>query len=351
MVKKFKIIQNLEKKYNGENLPIRVRQDDVGTIIESQILTEDNNPYDLSKCSVTFNLQPATGIPVLGEKVTITDAIDGKISYSLSAKDTKHAGRVKSAFFTINNADNSIVESTGDIDLTIMPFPKITDADYLTKVSDFKGRVRGDFNSNPNFISFGNYSSADLNNNWTVTFNNILQKEAPQEIYENLKFDKLYYYLYSARRVGIYAIKILENATKIVIRNFNFEGNRGICILDNRFSVQNGDNIAINTYNNHIRLIKDNLNLLPKLKPVKVSKDGYFVDFEIDLINSNYLSKDNYLILTNVEGMNQGVAYLRPCYDEESGRFYEKLGNEQLGKKDAIEIPTKLTCTQYYLPD
>ncbi|QHJ83652.1 MAG: hypothetical protein [Caudoviricetes sp.] len=150
MVKKFKIIQNLERKYNGENLPIVVRQDDVGTIIESQILTEENNPYDLTNCNVEFSIQAASGWPVIGEKAQIIDPANGKISYSLTAKDTQISGKTKAAYFSIYHNESDIVESTGNIDLIILARPKIKDSDLLSYTTNFKNKIAGD-RSNPNW--------------------------------------------------------------------------------------------------------------------------------------------------------------------------------------------------------
>lgn len=378
MVKKFKIIQNLEKKYNGENLPIRVRQDDVGTIIESQILTEDNNPYDLSKCSVTFNLQPATGVPVLGEKVTITDAINGKISYSLSAKDTKHSGRVKSAFFTITNADNSIVESTGDIDLTVMPFPKLLESDYLTETSNFYGKKVSDM-SNPNLISHPGYLYKR-----SAFHNYFTDCEMPQEFYDESRFPAIYLYDFDSNNSFpciVYFLKIKENTQIIKINNLINDTPSTISIVEVKGEFGLTDHkgetflptIAVEkaVYASRDKFNQLNVSSLKSsaIVPLKVNSLGNITDLKIDLTKGNFLTSDGYLAISseflslrdnNGNLIDSKLTKMTPYdsyeRDHNGGAipkyyFYNDENKKHSGAVRLMTFNPQLEWTQYYLPE
>lgn len=372
MVKKFKIIQNLEKKYNGENLPIRVRQDDVGTIIESQIFTEENNPYDLTNCTVLFNLQPASGLPILGEQAVIKDAVNGIINYSLSSKDTRKAGKTKAAFFTITNKDNSVTESTGDIDLTILPFPKILDSDYIKIIGNFKGRKRLDRNSNPNEIWMANMVYSDNN---TLTLNkDPAVSEAPESIYkffnnpiysfifargqENADQSTVWYnhlaYIPENASNIFYLFKIDPRTVKIRINNlYNgdltnneigfgglfgmctqiFVANRSLGITDNVGDLPGGKK---GFQKSLCKNLTPNLNLsgYTPLQNEAFSNDTsindtrtYTSSFELDLTKNNFLTSDNYLMLYTPAVFLGGTATYLAC------------------------IAPQIECIQYYLPE
>ena len=376
MPKKFKIKQNLEKKYNGENLPIRVRQDDVGTIIESQIFTEENNPYDLTNCTVLFNLQPANGLPILGEQAVIKDAVNGIINYSLSSKDTRKAGKTKAAFFTITNKDNSVTESTGDIDLTILSFPKILDSDYIKIIGNFKGRKRLDRNSNPNEIWMP-YTSYN-NTNTILRFDkNPTVSEAPESIYKFFNnpiykflfvgsqdnadsswvfYNNLAYITENVKQVW-YLFKIDPRTVKIRINNlytsdlpgkeFNKTDNivlfgplPQIYVVNNTLGItDNVGDVSTNYKEFKPSLCKD---LTPDLNlsgytPLQnetfpndvgvIDKRTYTSSFELDLNKNNFLTSDNYLIL-NIPLKNlAGTGMYFSC------------------------IAPQIECIQYYLPE
>lgn len=365
MPKKFKIKQNLEKKYNGENLPIRVRQDDIGTIIESQIFTEENNPYDLTNCTVLFNLQPASGLPILGEQAVIKDATNGIINYSLSSKDTRKAGKTKAAFFTITNKDNSVTESTGDIDLTILPFPKILDSDYLKITSSFKGRKRLDRNSNPNEIWILNISPKDST---TSTFkSNPQEVETSDDVYElfnNPKepFDKFKYVYTGVSFDLMYLFKIDPKTVKIRINNlyigksngedipdeYSFANTKGIVspipqiYVANKMTGITDDVGNINGYGYKIFYNHSEKYLTPDLnlsgyKPLQNesidNKTIYTNSFELDLTKNNFLTSDNYLMLT-----------------VHSHYIPWKEGSPFNGYQ-CICVSPQIECIQYYLPE
>ena len=378
MQKKFKIKQNLEKKYNGENLPIRVRQDDVGTIIESQIFTEENNPYDLTNCKVLFNLQPASGLPILGEQAVIKDAVNGIINYSLSPKDTRKAGKTKAAFFTITNKDNSVTESTGDIDLTILPFPKILDSDYIKIIGNFKGRKRLDRNSNPNEIWMADIVNSGYGDNVKLTFDkDPAVSEAPESIYkffnnpiysfifargqENADQSTVYHnhlaYIPENANSIFYLFKIDPRTVKIRINNlYNgdltskevgstnntvlfgtctqiFVANRSLGITDNV-----GD-LGLSKKGFQKSLCKDltpNLNLsgYTPLQNEAFTNDPsindkltYTSSFELDLTKNNFLTSDNYLMLFSPRVNLAGTGIYFAC------------------------IAPQIECIQYYLPE
>ena len=387
MVKKFKIIQNLERKYNGENLPIRVRQDDVGTIIESQIFTEENNPYDLTDCNVTFNMQATSGIPNLGEKAEIIDAVNGKISYSLSAKDTKIPGRPKSAYFTISYKNGEIIESTGDINLIILPIPKITDDDYIKAVSNFKDKIRGDLNSNPNFIlrtQFTGYGAGDDEYDFGYDTADALKNgEISQLFYRDYSKTPLFVSpeVDNSFNVIMFCFKCNLNSRKIVINNFNFAPiNKWVFNLTNHYPdgkiifVANGVGNMQNMYNQHKPAIPRNKSYVVPISNT-INNAGFEIlkkdinqqvtDFSIDLTKVNPLTEDGYLILMTTVGTNNNNEFSNDYFprNDRTGIYWHSQTDSEpphspitsiapsIQNVNLNPIPLSMTCTQYYLPD
>lgn len=361
MVKKFKIVQNLERKYNGENLPIRVRQDDVGTIIESQILTEENNPYDLTNCEVVFNIQPPSGWPVLGEKATIIDPNNGKISYSLTAKDTKIAGRAKSACFTINHNDIGTSESTGDIDLIVLPIPKITDDDLQTSTINFKNKIRGDSSPRRALSVTVRGKGTEPNTGRELFDVDLWQSGAPtnpevgQDLYNNHNYqqDSLSFHWDTIHSL-FYLFKIKPNTLKIKINNmFPYKNtyyndyNKLVDQGSNYPNIYNDDGSLSLDWPQHqysnegywdaLHQINPDISLsgFTPLKTMELqlrNGDGtsytqkYVTSFELDLRKNHFLTKDNELLLWI---------------------SYDTLPH---GNFDIAIFPN-IECTQYYLPD
>ena len=360
MVKKFKIVQNLERKYNGENLPIRVRQDDVGTIIESQILTEENNPYDLTNCDVVFNIQPPSGWPVLGEKATIIDPNNGKISYSLTAKDTKIPGRAKSACFTINHNDIGTSESTGDIDLIVLPIPKITDDDLQTSTINFKNKIRGDSSPRRAIHVGGILVQGKEPNTGRYMFDVDLwgagaptDLEAGQYFYDDHNFSRDSDELVWNHEPMFYLFKIKPNTLKIRINNMfpykytNHDDNNKVYDIGSNYpNIYNDDgslsldwrqNQYTRGYYDALHEINPDISLsgVTPLKTMDLqirNTDGtsstkkYVTSFEIDLRKNHFLTKDNELLL-----------WIEPDYV-----VYSNYN---------LSIYPNIECVQYYLPD
>lgn len=356
MVKKFKIVQNLERKYNGENLPIRVRQDDVGTIIESQILTEENNPYDLTNCDVVFNIQPPSGWPVLGEKATIIDHKNGKISYSLSAKDTKIAGRAKSACFTINHNDMGTSESTGDIDLIVLPIPKITDDDLQTSIINFKNKIKGDSSPRRALSVSASHDGKDPNTGRELMSIDLWDHEGgpevEQDFYDNHNYQQDSDSIRWSFNPCFYLFKIKPNTLKIKINNmfpykyglvdnniiydqgsnypqiYNDDGSLSLDYTQGRYAKGYWD--AVHEINPDISLSGftplKTMELQIKNQDDTYSTKKYVTSFEIDLRKNHFLTKDNELLLWINEDFIGG-------------------GNNDLAIFPNIE------CIQYYLPD
>lgn len=368
MVKKFKIIQNLERKYNGENLPIVVRQDDVGTIIESQILTEENNPYDLTNCNVEFSIQAASGWPVIGEKAQTIDPANGKISYSLTAKDTQIAGKTKAAYFSIYHNDSDIVESTGNIDLIILARPKIKDSDLLSYTTNFKNKIAGD-RSNPNWAGSFSFSNVMIDPDnpasgryrFTLFGTSIL--EMTQQNYDDtFKTDKndiqMVWYqdphnIQQYSNMLAYRFLIKPNTIKMRINNL-FP--HKVIIGDKEIAPENpimykDDGSLDLEWNEHYYYTHGYMDQLIEIKadialtgftPLKetnlsVKQDNgtyknisYVSSFELDFRKNRFLTKNNELI------MAMPYYYVEPAVT---------------GTKFFVTPHPNIECVQYYLPE
>lgn len=351
-VKKFKITLNLDKKYNGENTPIMIRQNDMGSVIEAQILTEDNTPYNLSNCSVTFNLQGAGGLPVENEECSVSEPLSGIVNHAITAKDSKFAGKVRHAFFTITSGDKKVVESTGDIEIIILERPQIKATDYVSVVGTFKNKIAGNM-SNPNILRYFGFVMEN-NPNRYVSYPG---PEMPQNVYDAFNTDTV------AERYGgwyagenlMYAFKIDPRATKVVIDNLSCERpGYASKILPQTFRLYNLQK-QINVLGSAATAVSRNeyiaLTLLTTEKtwsgitPLELNSNGLLKKFEIDLTKLNCLSKDGYLAITAMALDPTAPSIVHDPY------FLAMPHQSTQGTSQVCIIETMLTCTQYYLPD
>lgn len=351
-VKKFKITLNLDKKYNGENTPIMIRQNDMGSVIEAQILTEDNTPYNLSNCSVTFNLQGAGGLPVENEECSVSEPLSGIVNHAITAKDSKFAGKVRHAFFTITSGDKKIVESTGDIEIIILERPQIKATDYVSVVGTFKNKIAGNM-SNPNILRYFSFAMEN-NPNRYVSYPG---PEMPQNVYDAFNTDTVAerYGAWYAGENLMYAFKIDPRATKVVIDNLSCERpGYASKILPQTFELYNlrkqinvlgsaGTAVSRDEYIDLTLLTTEKT--WSGITPLELNSNGLLKKFEIDLTKLNCLSKDGYLAITAMALDPTAPSIVHDPY------FLAMPHQSTQGTSDVCIIETMLTCTQYYLPD
>lgn len=360
MPKKFTIKQRLDRKYNGENKPIIIRQGDMGTLIECQIFSEDNNPYDLTNCTVTFTLQGASGLPVLDEPCSIIDTINGFVRHAITQKDSRYAGKVKHAFFRISKANEGLIESTGDIDIIILEMPTITPDDYHKIISNFKGKTKGDL-TNPNMIGLTFESENQRDKIFTVK-----QTEVRQEVYDAFNDPKLTeMYMDSMDLCSgiIYNFKIDSRATKVQINNISYKstdfkkylfGQTGLdnikrpfdSILDCQRQCAESD-AEQKFYNQPLLTPKFKLGLynqsnIKGVTGLKFDSYGYMTSFELDLTTTNYLTSDNYLLIHVKSSESTESKTIQPT-------FPFILSGTSI--KRALLFCTQIECIQYYLPE
>lgn len=363
-VKKFKVKLSLEKKYIGENIPVMLRQDDIGTIIEAQIFTEDNNCYDLTGNTVTFTIQGAGSIPVLNESCTVIDAKNGIVQHAITDKDSKHAGKVQHAFFQIKNSAGTVIESTGDIDIRILEMPRILPSDYIKEESNFQGKVRGDW-SNPNTMNMGtvyvDYRGACF-----------VATEWDQEVYNTTDPN---IYLRTIFPVGnsnvqnIICLKIKPQADKVILRNVCLGSYYPLNIL-NDIRIVNVRRLfkvgpeRTEYYSTSTKYPDDNDVILHNPFGTKpINKPGITVlkynevykklpqEIEIDMkLNQNLLSIDNYLVISVKV---HDIPFSSNGYDTSKISQYKTIkdpGNGIIYRGNLLFFP-QITCTQYYLPE
>lgn len=351
-VKKFKVKLSLEKKYIGENIPVMLRQGDMGTIIEAQIFTEDNNCYDLTGYTVTFTIQGAGSIPVLNESCKIIDAKNGIVQHEITDKDSKHPGKVQHAFFQIKSSTSTVIESTGDIDIRILEMPRILPSDYIQEVSNFKGKVRGDW-SNPNTM---NLAWTGMNKEYAYL--NIVEWD--QEIYNttdpNIYLRSLTIPVGGSER-NLICFKINPKAEKVVISNLNtgnFKGSMDLEImyLQNVFKLgperANGQvQIKGQFKEDHIWLDQYDIKKPGITKLKQNTGCGVPTGVEIDMkLNQDLLSADNYLAI-NIWPSNY---YFDNPYDRTKVSQLKLIHNGE-GAFQHLAFFPQITCTQYYLPE
>lgn len=359
MPKKFTIKQRLDRKYNGENKPIIIRQGDMGTLIECQIFSEDNNPYDLTNCTVTFTLQGASGLPVLDEPCSIIDTINGFVRHAITQKDSRYAGKVKHAFFRISKANEGLIESTGDIDIIILEMPTITPDDYHKIISNFKGKTKGDL-TNPNMIGITATVGDQSNKAYTIS-----QTEVRQEVYDAFndpKLTEMYLDCFELRSVT-YNFKIDPRATKVQINNISYKnptfkkylfGQAGLDNIRRPFdSILDCQRLCAESdyeqkfYNQPINYPKFKLGLynqsnIKGVTGLKFDSYGYMTSFELDLTTTNYLTSDNYLLINVSSSDSTENITIQPTFP---------FNVNGVNIKRALLFCTQIECIQYYLPE
>lgn len=359
MTKKFTIKQRLDQKYNGENKPIIIRQGDMGTLIECQIFSEDNNPYDLTNCTVTFTLQGASGLPVLDEPCSIINTTNGFVRHAITQKDSRYAGKVKHAFFRISKANEGLIESTGDIDIIILEMPTITPDDYHKIISNFKGKTRGDL-TNPNRIGI-TFESGNQRDH----INTIRQDEVRQEVYDAFNDSNLTeMYMDTMQFTSVtYNFKIDPRATKVQINNISYKsksfkeylfGQSGVDNIKRPFdSILDCQRLCAESdyeqkfYNQPVLIPKFKLGLynqnnIKGVTGLKFDSYGYMTSFEIDLTTTNYLTSDNYLLINVKATEPTENTTIEPTFP---------FAINGVDTKKALLFCTQIECIQYYLPD
>ncbi|UQS82615.1 phage baseplate upper protein [Bombilactobacillus folatiphilus] len=329
MAKIFSVNFNLSHKYSGENNPIVIRQNDVGTQISAQILVDDDTPYDLTDCNITFNLKLQGHTAVLNEEVQITNAKQGLVNYLFTSKVTKFSGYAKHAYFQISDSKTKVVESTGDIDLKILPsFPILPDKDDNFKTETFKIINGSDgFDNNINLIT-----------NWD-TYNYlfpVLNSTTPQPLVTNSDIYKTFrdnqqsenFFQFISNNtspivVFAYALKVHPKASKIRISNMgNIIGNVLFTGKCNSFGLT--DKYGIVYYDWMRRYAKkivpinalyfngqDSLDY-PEVTTLSIDENGNADSIEVDLTkNRRLLTTDNYFMLysNDVENTKDYIKY------------------------------------------
>lgn len=359
MPKKFTIKQRLDRKYNGENKPIIIRQGDMGTLIECQIFSEDNNPYDLTNCTVTFTLQGASGLPVLDEPCYIINTTNGFVRHAITQKDSRYAGKVKHAFFRISKANEGLIESTGDIDIIILEMPTITPDDYHKIISNFKGKTKGDL-TNPNMIGLTFESENQRDKIFTIR-----QTEVRQEVYDAFNDPNLTeMYMDSFALLSVtYNFKIDPRATKVQINNISYKnptfkkylfGQAGLDNIRRPFdSILDCQRLCAESdyeqkfYNQPLLTPKFKLGLynqsnIKGVTGLKFDSYGYMTSFELDLTTTNYLTSDNYLLINVSSSDSTENITIQPTFP---------FNVNGVNIKRALLFCTQIECIQYYLPE
>lgn len=97
-------------------LGVTVRQTEKGGLLEAAFLNAQQEPYDLTNKKVTFMDHKENDKFVADDKVTIVDARNGSIQYTLHPQTYAGTG---TAWFEINDMDGNKVDSTQSFTITV----------------------------------------------------------------------------------------------------------------------------------------------------------------------------------------------------------------------------------------
>ena len=117
---------------------IAIRQSDRGEAIHAFITTDTNEPYNLNNKYLVFKENKITGTAVRDNNVSITDASNGEISYTLH--DAVHGADGVAWFDIVDSSNDQLIDSTADFYIKTRDGLKFTalDVSYMSDLDKIK---------------------------------------------------------------------------------------------------------------------------------------------------------------------------------------------------------------------
>lgn len=117
---------------------IAIRQSDRGEAIHAFITTDTNEPYNLNNKYLVFKENKITGTAVRDNNVSITDANNGEISYTLH--DAVHGADGVAWFDIVDSSNDQLIDSTADFYIKARDGLKFTalDVSYMSDLDKIK---------------------------------------------------------------------------------------------------------------------------------------------------------------------------------------------------------------------
>lgn len=379
----FHIKLDMDKSRPIINEPVSVRQgdSDVTTII-AEIYDHGEPAGGLDKGIAFRYIRPNGSKYIETKGITLNG---NTITFTTTGKLNREPGMIKIAHFTIGG------DSTQDFVIDVRPGVFLTDDDYIKAVSDFKYKIRGDLNSNPNFIlrtmlSGYIYYPEEPITDWYFGGNGYLLKddEISQPFYNDYSKTPLFLQSHpdDAFAVVMYCFKCNPNSRKIVINNFNFAPIKtwiynlvGTWPAGRLVFIANGTMNMQNMYNHHsaVKVPADKTRVVQisntindaGFEVLKKDTNQQVTDFAIDLTKVNPLTEDGYLILITSIAQNGNHEFSDdyfPRNDSDNRYWHSRTDAEppatpqspfapNIQNENLSPIPLSMTCTQYYLPD
>lgn len=117
---------------------IAIRQSDRGEAIHAFITTDTNEPYNLNNKYLVFKENKITGTAVRDNNVSITDANNGEITYTLH--DAVHGADGVAWFDIVDSSNDQLIDSTADFYIKARDGLKFTalDVSYMSDLDKIK---------------------------------------------------------------------------------------------------------------------------------------------------------------------------------------------------------------------
>ena len=117
---------------------IAIRQSDRGEKIHAFITTDTNEPYNLNNKYLVFKENKITGTAVRDNNVSITDASNGEITYTLH--DAVHGADGVAWFDIVDSSNDQLIDSTADFYIKARDGLKFTalDVSYMSDLDKIK---------------------------------------------------------------------------------------------------------------------------------------------------------------------------------------------------------------------
>lgn len=117
---------------------IAIRQSDRGEAIHAFITIDTNEPYNLNNKYLVFKENKITGTAVRDNNVSITDASNGEISYTLH--DAVHGADGVAWFDIVDSSNDQLIDSTADFYIKVRDGLKFTalDVSYMSDLDKIK---------------------------------------------------------------------------------------------------------------------------------------------------------------------------------------------------------------------
>lgn len=232
---------------------IAIRQSDRGEKIHALITTDTNEPYNLNNKYLVFKENKITGTAVRDNNVSITDASNGEISYTLH--DAVHGADGVAWFDIVDSSNDQLIDSTADFYIKARDGLKFTalDVSYMSDLDKIKEELSKRISDEVD------QQTADKLQQWKANVDSAIQ--TMQQNYANIvnDFDSKYKQQYNSVTESFNQVKNKVDGYNQAVQDFNNRIDTTVSNANNRLDtvVNNAKNRIDTTITNAESTLKN----------------------------------------------------------------------------------------------